>query len=86
MRTQETKTNPSYLRAREVTSRFQISRATLDRLVRVGEFPPPIKLGRVNRWGRAVVDRWERERQEAAATGPVGSPAAVSKGRIRAST
>ena len=64
MTIQEMRTESWFLRAREITHLIQISRATLDRLVRDGDFPPPIKVGRVNRWRRTAIEEWAREREE----------------------
>ncbi len=47
------------LTACDVCERLQISRATLERMVRRGDFPEPVKLGpRLVRWRPADLDRF----------------------------
>lgn len=47
-----------FLTPGEMCERLRISRATLDRQVKVGGIPRPIKIGHQVRFARAVVDRW----------------------------
>lgn len=53
---------PLVLRGPEVFRLLQISSALFYRLVREGEFPKPIKIGRASRWRRADVERWLSDR------------------------
>lgn len=56
--------NVKVLSKKEVAQKLRISRATFDRLVKKGEFPPGIQLSsrRVG-WLEAVVDEWLAKRQ-----------------------
>jgi len=51
--------NAKLLRAPEVAKRLQIHRATLDRWVEKGIFPPPRRYGRrIVVWPAEQVDQW----------------------------
>lgn len=57
------KTNPvpfdAIMRTRDVTAALSISRPTLWRLVKTGQFPAPLKVTRsLNGWRRSVVDAY----------------------------
>lgn len=56
--------NPTYLRDTDLAERFQVSRSTIWRWTRRGQFPAPVKIsdGFV-RWRQADVDSWEDQRQ-----------------------
>jgi predicted DNA-binding transcriptional regulator AlpA len=41
---------------------------TIERYVRDGQFPPPIRLGGSRRWRRSKIEAFLREQEEAAAT------------------
>ena len=43
---------------REVASRLNCCRQTVWKLVKRGEFPEPLKIGRARRWREADVDAW----------------------------
>ena len=53
------------MRQREVLAALGISRATLWRRVRAGQFPPPIRLGgagtRAIGWKRSDIEHWIEE-------------------------
>ena len=50
---------PLVLCPAEVAALIAVSRATFDRLVAGGKFPPPsLRIGRHPRWQRSLVERW----------------------------
>lgn len=51
---------------RDVAARLRVNPETVRRMVARGDFPAPIKVGRVLRWRPEVVDAWIQE-QEASA-------------------
>ena len=56
-----------FLTPRAVCDKIALSRATLDRMVAAGKFPPPIKLTeRRLAYSQAAVDEWMAEKVEAA--------------------
>jgi predicted DNA-binding transcriptional regulator AlpA len=56
---------PQFLTPRQVCARIALSRATLDRLVNSGKFPPPMRLTeRRLAYNAADVERWMAERME----------------------
>lgn len=42
----------------EVATQLKVCERTLENLLRRGEFPPPLRLGKKVRWAKAVVDAW----------------------------
>lgn len=53
------------LRWREVIARLGVSRPTIERAIRRGEFPPPLRLGpRAVGWDERDVEAWLRSRVE----------------------
>ena len=46
------------LKTAEVLDKLGCSVATLNRMRNNGQFPQPLKLGRVNRWRESVVEQW----------------------------
>lgn len=46
----------------QVQARTSVCKATLYELIREGQFPKPIKLGRKSVWLEAEVDQWMRDR------------------------
>lgn len=51
-----------YLSVEEVSIRFGVSKDTIWRWRRGGEFPPPVKLGgRTSRWRLSDIEAWEAE-------------------------
>ena len=42
----------------EVTTRTKYSKNTIDRYVKQGKFPRPIKIGRVRRWSSIALEEW----------------------------
>ena len=49
---------------REVLALLSVSRSTLNRWIREGAFPRPVKLGkRAVRWRRADIEHWLKELQ-----------------------
>lgn len=60
------------IRLPAVKNTVGLSSATIYRLIKAGDFPPPIKLGRhASGWLLSAVQTWIRER---AAQGRVGDP------------
>lgn len=54
------------LRRQEVEERCQLSRSTLYRMMREGEFPEPIKVGaRAVRWPELEIEAWLSDRPRA---------------------
>ena len=49
----------AWLDASTLCHRFGISRSKLERDIRAGSAPQPVKLGRVRRWSVAEVERYE---------------------------
>ena len=49
----------AWLDASTLCRRFNISRSKLERDIRNGSAPQPVKLGRVRRWSVAEVERYE---------------------------
>jgi prophage regulatory protein len=69
MQTEATAQNADrFLRSDDIRARLNISDATLWRLIQRGDFPKPIKLGRMARWSESVVAAWmdARKNQPAA--------------------
>ena len=53
-----------FLRMREVLALLRVSRSTLNRWIREGTFPRPVKLGkRAVRWRRSDIEGWLKELQ-----------------------
>ena len=54
------------LRRQEVEAYCQIGRSTIYRLMRLGEFPTPIRIGsRAVRWSATEIEDWLAERPRA---------------------
>jgi excisionase family DNA binding protein len=57
------------LTVRQVAEMLAVSVSTVERMVKVGQFPPGFVIGgRAKRWSRAAVLAWIDARQEAAMT------------------
>ena len=53
-----------FLGMREVLALLSVSRSTLNRWIREGAFPRPVKLGkRAVRWRRSDIEGWLKELQ-----------------------
>ena len=50
------------LRIEQVLDLFPVSRVTLYRMIRAGEFPEPMKMGRTSLWRRSHLHRFVEER------------------------
>lgn len=50
---------------KQVVEATGLSRTTLWRKVRIGEFPKPVKIGTMSRFDVADLDRWLAERKAA---------------------
>ena len=46
----------------ELAERLHVDRTTIWRWLRRGEFPKPIRVGRIARWDPDAIDAWLRER------------------------
>jgi len=55
--------SPGYMKKPEVAQFFGISTRSLERLVSRGEFPAPVRLGRLVRWPRVIVEDYYRRQQ-----------------------
>ena len=42
----------------DVAARLHLSERSLEKLVRAGKFPPPLRLGKKVHWVESVVTRW----------------------------
>lgn len=51
---------PSWLVKAEVLRRFPFSRSTLERSIRDGSFPRPVKVGRLRMWRLEELERFEQ--------------------------
>ena len=62
-----------FLRLPEVAARCGYSRPSIYRLISIGAFPRPVKLGaRASAWRESDIEQWCQSRPEA----PLGVPAA----------
>lgn len=52
----------------EVTQRLQVCERTLEKLVRAGQFPRGLKLGKQVLWAEAAVEKWLNQALEAQLT------------------
>jgi excisionase family DNA binding protein len=53
-----TTTPPAMLDVREVAALLKCSARTVTRLEEIGAMPPAVRLGRLCRWNRIVVEAW----------------------------
>lgn len=58
-----------YATDNQIAARFAVSRQTIWRWTRDGDFPAPVKLVGSTRWRIADVEQWEASHQPAAAVG-----------------
>ena len=56
---------PTLLSKDAVLGLLGVSDRTLEKLVRQGKFPPPLRLGKTVRWAESVVHRWLQAQLEA---------------------
>jgi predicted DNA-binding transcriptional regulator AlpA len=56
---------PTLLSKDAVLGLLGVSDRTLEKLVRQGQFPPPLRLGKTVRWAEPVVHRWMTMQLEA---------------------
>ena len=54
-------TRPFYTVGR-LAERLDVDRTTIWRWLRRGEFPKPVRVGRIARWDPDAIDNWLRER------------------------
>ena len=55
---------PEYMNQITVGRYVDLTYKAITRRVKRGSFPPPIKLGRSNRWRRKDIDQWMKEMKE----------------------
>ncbi len=65
----------SLLTPEDVAARLQISKRQIHNLINDGDFPPPMKVGRLNRWRELDVDNYVEQLALAADTSPAGAVA-----------
>jgi prophage regulatory protein len=53
---------PKLLGKQEVMSLLGVSDRTLEKLVRAGNFPPPVRLGKTARWAESIVATWLQQK------------------------
>ncbi len=61
-------TLPALLNKTELCQRFSLSPRALEYLVKRGEFPPPVRIGKYVYWSELAISNWQRTkfaRQEA---------------------
>lgn len=69
----------------EVATQLKVCERTLENLLRRGEFPPPLRLGKKVRWAKAVVDAWfEQQLQPQLQWKPPTRKKAVRKATMQA--
>ena len=57
------------LTIQEVAKVLAVSVMTIYRMMRRGEFPRPLKIGKCSRWKRETVDAWLNEKEDDAEAG-----------------
>jgi len=55
---------PEYMSQITVGRYVDLTYKAIQRRVKRGDFPPPMKLGRSNRWRRKDIDQWMKEKGE----------------------
>jgi excisionase family DNA binding protein len=76
-------TEPDFLLYADVARRLRVSEQHVRNLVARGEFPAPVRLGRVLRFERAAVEQWLREQREQAATARTSAVVAGREVQVR---
>lgn len=54
-----------FLRLDEVLARVGFQKTKLYQMVRDGQFPAPIKIGKSVRWADSTVEQWQQEKMSA---------------------
>lgn len=54
-----------FLRLDEVLARVGFQKTKLYQMVREGQFPAPIKIGKRVRWADSTVEQWQQEKMSA---------------------
>lgn len=49
---------PRLIRLPELTQHLGIGKTKLYAMIKTGEFPAPVKIGKVSAWKSTVVERW----------------------------
>jgi len=61
------KTTPQYLTDKDTANRYTVSRGTIWRWIREGDFPQPVKFGASStRWHLAELEAWEAKKRSQA--------------------
>jgi predicted DNA-binding transcriptional regulator AlpA len=55
---------PQYLNLKQLLQRVPFGKTKLYEDIQRGEFPPPVKFGRMSRWLLHQVEAWERSKWE----------------------
>lgn len=58
------KTMAALLRIQDVSARLQAGKTKVYKMVKLGEFPPPIKIGSMSRWVDEEVEAFIRHRSK----------------------
>ena len=70
---------------RDVARQLSVCERTLENLMKRGEFPPPLRLGKTVRWAKVVVDAWlEQQLQPQLAWQPPKARRTTSKATAQA--
>ena len=65
-------TTPQYLTDKDTAARYTVSRGTIWRWIREGNFPQPVRFGAAStRWRLADLEAWEAERAADASLAPL---------------
>jgi excisionase family DNA binding protein len=58
-----------YMKSDELAAMLRISRRSLESLIKEGNVPPYVRVGRMRRWDPEIVSRWLLERTAAPIAG-----------------
>jgi len=50
-------------RKKQLLEKLQVSESTMNRWVKGGQFPPPVRVNRILLWDQATVDQWLQNQQ-----------------------
>lgn len=52
---------PQLIKKAELCARLSISIRTLENMVKVGQFPPPVRIGKFMYWSNTAVSAWQEK-------------------------
>ncbi len=52
---------PQLLTKSDLTTRLNISLRTIENMVKAGDFPPPVRIGKYVYWSEVAVTRWRQK-------------------------